>query len=108
MIATTLIAASICLQGGEQLDIARYVPPTANVLLPQVSIKPVSGGTLVVYSPGHEDQSAQFSAGESSDWILISLPVLCVKAIGGPFEFGIRIVAIEEIDRGPPPKQISP
>ena len=32
MVATVLIAANMCLQGGERIDISRYVDPTASLL----------------------------------------------------------------------------
>jgi hypothetical protein len=65
MLATVLIAANMCLQGGERIDISRYVDPTASLWKPKVTMERTSG-TLVVYSPGYEEQQARFSDPESS------------------------------------------
>lgn len=97
MIAATLIAASICLQGGEQVDVSRYVAPTASVLQLKVSLRPASG-TVVVYSPRYEDQQARFTEEGAFGRIPFAEPILCVKAIGGPFEFNIEVVAVENVD----------
>jgi len=86
MVATVLIAAKMCLQGGERIDISRYVDPTASLLELKVTLERTTG-TLVVYSPGYEEQQARFSNPESSALIPFSEPVLCVAAIGGPLEF---------------------
>ena len=51
MVATVLIAANMCLQGGERIDISRYVDPTASLLELKVTLERTTG-TLVVYSPG--------------------------------------------------------
>jgi len=75
MIAATLIAASMCLQGGEQVDVSRYVAPTASVLQLKVSLRPASG-TVVVYSPGYEDQQARFTKEEAFGWIAFAEPIL--------------------------------
>jgi hypothetical protein len=55
-------------------------------------------GTLVVYSPGYEDQPVGFSKGLSFAWIPFAEPVLCIRSIGGPFEFNIYISPIEDAD----------
>jgi hypothetical protein len=60
MIAVMLVAAGMCLQGGEQVDVSRYVSATARLLELKVTLAPANG-TLVVYSPGYEEQRAQFS-----------------------------------------------
>jgi hypothetical protein len=46
-----LVAAKICLQGGEEIDVSRYVDLTASSLELKVTFKPATG-TLVDYSPG--------------------------------------------------------
>ena len=62
MIAVILIAAGMCLQGGEQVDVSRYVSATARLLELKVTLNPPSG-TLVVYSPGYEEQQVQIQSG---------------------------------------------
>ena len=54
MIAVILVAARMCLQGGEQVDVSRYVPATARLLELKVTLNPPNG-ILLVYSPGYED-----------------------------------------------------
>ena len=88
----------MCLQGGEQVDISRYVDPAASRLELKVTMEPPTG-TLVVYSPGYEDRPARMSGAESVAWIPFAQPVLCLKAIGGPFNFNIEIVPIEGAHR---------
>jgi hypothetical protein len=94
MVAVTLVAASLCLQGGERVDLSQYVASAATMLEVKVTFSPASG-KLVVYSPGYEHQQARFSGDESSGWIRFPGPILCVKAIGGPFEFNMQIVPVE-------------
>ena len=57
-----------------------------------------ANGTLVVYSPGYEEQRAQFSEELSFGRIPFAEPVLCIRSIGGPFEFNIDIISIEDLD----------
>ena len=99
MIAVMLVAAGMCLQGGEQVDVSQYVSATARLLELKVTLAPANG-TLVVYSPGYEEQRAQFSEELSFGRIPFAEPVLCIRSIGGPFEFNIDIVSIEDLDRG--------
>jgi hypothetical protein len=94
-IAAIMIAARMCLQGGEQVDISQYVPPTAILLELEVTVKSAEG-VLVVYSPGYEEQQARFTQGQSLGWIPFAEPVLCIKAIGGPFEFDINMLPTED------------
>jgi hypothetical protein len=98
MLSVLLIAANMCLQGGEQVDISRYVPKTATSIWLHVTLKP-AGGTLIVYSPGYENQAARFTKEESYVTLSIAEPILCVKAIGGPFEFNIEVIAGDDLDR---------
>ena len=93
MLATILVAANMCLQGGEQVDISRYVDPAASFLELKVTLERATG-TLVVCSPGYEEQQARFSDPESSALIPFAEPVLCVAAIGGPFEFKIQVMPV--------------
>jgi hypothetical protein len=84
----------MCLQGGEQVDISRYVDPAAGRLELKVTMEPATG-TLLVYSPGYEDRPARMSGAESIAWIPFAQPVICLKAIGGPFDFNIKIMPID-------------
>jgi hypothetical protein len=93
--ATITIAATMCLQGGEQVDISRHVSPTAGVLELKVTLGPANG-VLVVYSPGYEEQQVHFSQEHSFGWIAFAEPILCVKAIGGPFEFDIDVIPMQD------------
>ena len=97
MIAVLLVAANMCLQGGEQVDVSRYVSATARLLELKVTLNPPNG-ILLVYSPGYEDQPARFSRDLSFGWIPFAEPVLCIRSIGGPFEFNIDISPIEDAD----------
>ena len=97
MLATILVAANMCLQGGEQVDISRYVDPAASFLELKVTLERATG-TLVVYSPGYEAQRARFTDPESSALIPVAEPILCVAAIGGPFEFKIEVMPVESAD----------
>ena len=84
----------MCLQGGEQVDISRYVDPRAIVFEMRVTLKPATA-VLIVYSPGYEDQQVKFTGEGSFGLIPFAAPVLWVKAIGGPFEFNIEILPTE-------------
>jgi hypothetical protein len=97
MISAILIAAGMCLQGGEQVDVSRYVVPIASALELKVTLMPANG-TLLIYSPGYENQQARFTSQESFGRVPIAEPILCVKAIGGPFEFNIEVIPMEGID----------
>jgi hypothetical protein len=97
MFGTILIAANMCLQGGEQIDVSRYVEPSANWLELKVTLQPATG-MLVVYSPGYEEQQAQFTDPQSSAFIPFAEPILCVKPIGGPFDFNIEVMPVEGVE----------
>jgi hypothetical protein len=97
MISAILIAAGMCLQGGEEVDVSRYVVPIASALELKVTLTPANG-TLLIYSPGYENQLARFTSQESFGWVPIAEPILCVKAIGGPFEFDIEVIPMEGVD----------
>jgi hypothetical protein len=97
MIAVILTAAGMCLQGGEQVDVSRYVSVTARLLELKVTLNPPNG-ILVIYSPGYEEQQVQFSRESSFGWIPFAEPILCIRSIGGPFEFNIDISPIEDAD----------
>jgi hypothetical protein len=95
MITAILVAANMCLQGGVQLDISKYVAPTAIVVELRVTLSSATG-TLIVYSPGYEAQEARFTQRASFGLIPFAEPILCVKAIGGPFQFNIEVMPIED------------
>lgn len=97
MITAILVAANMCLQGGTQVDISRYVAPTTIAVELKVTLTSATG-TLVVYSSGYEAQQARFTRQESFGLIAFAEPILCVKAIGGPFEFNIEVTPIEDVD----------
>lgn len=111
MIIATLFAANMCLQGGQQVDVSRYISRSASLIELKVTLKPATG-TLVVYSPGYEDQQARFTAEESRGSIPFAEPILCVKATGGPFEFDIQVMSVEDawsgIDMVPSLRQTAP
>jgi hypothetical protein len=92
-----VIAANMCLQGGELTDVSRYLDPAASFLELQVTLEHATG-TLVVYSPGYEEQRARFTDPESSALVPFAEPVLCVAATGGPFEFKIEVMPVESAD----------
>jgi len=94
MLSAILVAVNMCLQGGEQVDVSRFVDPSASWLELKVTLKPATG-MLVVYFPGYEEQQAQFTDPESSALIPFAEPILCLKAIGGPFEFDIEVMPVE-------------
>jgi hypothetical protein len=96
MITAILVAANMCLQGGTQVDISRYVAPTTIAVELKVTLMSATG-TLVVYSSGYEAQ-ARFTRQESFGLIAFAEPILCVKAIGGPFEFNSEVTPIENVD----------
>jgi hypothetical protein len=79
MTATAIfIAATICLQGGEQVDVSRYVAPTASVCELKVTLRPGTG-RLVIYSPGYEDQKVSFTREQSHGLISFAEPILCTS-----------------------------
>jgi hypothetical protein len=90
MVFELLLVASTCLNGGERIDISRHIAPTAKIVELEVTLDP-AGSVLIVYSPGYEDKAVRFTGRESRGWVQIAEPVLCIKAIRGPFEFNIQI-----------------
>jgi hypothetical protein len=97
MISAILVAANMCLQGGVQIDISQYVASTANAVELKVTLTSAAGA-LVVYSPGYEAQQARFTTQNSFGVIPFAEPILCVKTIGGPFEFNIEVMPIEAME----------
>lgn len=95
MVLAIMIAATMCLQGGEQVDVSQYVSRTAGLLELKVTLKPANG-VLVVYSPGYEERQVRFTQEQSFGWVPFAEPVLCIKAVGGPFEFTIDIVPMQD------------
>jgi hypothetical protein len=61
----------------------------------RVALKPATA-TLLIYSPGYEEQPARFTGEESFASIPIAEPILCIKPIGGPLEFEIDVQGLEE------------
>jgi hypothetical protein len=96
-ISAILIAANMCLQGGTAVDVSPYVPVTAVALEIMVTMRSDSG-VLIIYSPGYEARQASFTKQERFGVIPIAEPVLCVKAVGGPFEFDMRVMPVEYED----------
>lgn len=92
MNAEILLAASLCLQGNQQIDISQYVSSTTRFLEVRVSFKPARGA-VIIYSPGFEDKKVRLTPKNPRGWITIRQPVLCVKAAGGPFDFEMQIWA---------------
>jgi hypothetical protein len=92
-----LVAANMCLQGGQQVDVSRYISRTATVVELRVALKPTTA-TVIIYSPGYEEQSARFSGALSFGSIPIAEPILCIKTVGGPLEFEIDVLGLEEAD----------
>jgi len=81
----------------ELVDVSRSVDPAASFLELKVTLERTTG-TLVVYLPGYEEQQARSSDSESSALIPSAEPILCVAAIGGPFEFKIEVMPVESAD----------
>jgi hypothetical protein len=96
MLNTVLVSVGMCLLGGEQVDISKYILPTSSLIELEVVMKP-TGGELIIYSPGHEDKEARFSEADSFSTIPISGSILCIKALGGPFDFDLHVVAIRGV-----------
>ena len=94
-IAAILTAAMMCREGDEQVDLSRYFPPTASLLELRVTLKSANGA-LVVYSPGYMEQQVRLTQEQSFGRIPFAEPILCLKTTGGPFEFNIDIVPVEE------------
>jgi hypothetical protein len=81
MTATAIfIAATMCLQGGEQVDMSRYVAPTASVY--------ASTGDWPVRDllPGYEDQKVSFTREQSHGLISFAS-----RSCARPFEFNIEV-----------------
>jgi hypothetical protein len=93
--AAILIAANMCLRGGEQVDVSPYISRAANAIELKVVVKSATGA-LVIYSSGHEEQPALFIEKISFGSIPIAEPILCIKAVGGPFEFDMQVEGVEE------------
>ena len=97
MVAELLIVASMCLQGGEQVDVSTVRFFHCELARTESHLE-LANGILVIYSPEYEEQQARFSQAQSFGWMSFAEPILCIKLIGGPFEFNIDIVPIEAAD----------
>src|SRR5262249_18300234 len=95
MLKYLLVSLATCQHGGEQIDLSKYVVPDAHQVQLRVVLRP-TGGTLIIYSPGHEDHEARFSEADSLATIPINGSMLCVRAIGGPFDFDMQVMAVEK------------
>jgi hypothetical protein len=100
MMSAIMVAASMCLQGGTAVDISPYVPVVTAAVEIKVAMTSAAG-TLIIYSPGYEAQQATFTKQDRFGVVPIAEPVLCVKAIGGPFEFDMQVMPAAL--RGPTP-----
>jgi hypothetical protein len=96
MLNFILVSVGMCLLGGEQVDISNYILPTSSLIELEVVMKP-TGGELIIYSPGHEDKEARFSEADSFATLAISGSILCIKALGGPFDFDLHVVAMRGV-----------
>jgi hypothetical protein len=96
MLNIVLVSAGICLLGGEQVDISKYIIPATSLVELEVVMKS-TGGELIIYSPGHEDKEVRFSEADSFSTISISGSILCIKALRGPFDFDLHVVAIRGV-----------
>lgn len=97
IVAELLIVASMCLQGGEQVDVSTVRFFHCELARTESHLE-LANGILVIYSPGYEEQQARFSQAQSFGWMSFAEPILCIKLIGGPFEFNIDILPIEAAD----------
>jgi hypothetical protein len=97
MLGAIAVAANMCLQGGEQVDISKFVAPNATMVELRVKVKSPTGA-LLVYSPGYEAQPARFTEQASFGMVPIAEPVLCLKGVGGPFDFDITVLPTEYDD----------
>jgi hypothetical protein len=79
-----------------EVDISKYIIPATSLIELEVVMKP-TGGELIIYSPGHEDKEARFSEADSFSTIPISGSILCIKALRGPFDFDLHVVAIRGV-----------
>jgi len=71
MIAVILIAAGMCLQGGEQVDVSRYVSATARLLELKVTLKPANG------HPGGLLAGLRRTAGAIQSGTVVRLDTIC-------------------------------
>jgi hypothetical protein len=92
-----LIVGSLCLLGGEEVDLSRLIAPTVSTIELQASVKSEKG-KLIIYSPGHEHTQIHLTAEKTTARLSISKPILCVKATGGPFDFDLAAKPILSID----------
>jgi hypothetical protein len=76
---------------------SQYVVSTANAVELKATLTSAAGA-LMVYSRGYEAQQARFTTQNSFGVIPFAEPILCVKTIGGPFEFNIEVMPIETVE----------
>jgi hypothetical protein len=97
MIIASLLAANVCLLGGTAIDVSNYKSPTDNVIELTVTLKSTRG-RIIIYSPGSENKQVRFSSRRSNALLSLSAPTLCIKALGGPFEFDMQIRPISPLN----------
>ena len=97
MIAIAVLAPNLCVLGGEQIDLSSNIDSTVSAIKLKVTLSTIKGA-LTVYSPGRESKQIELTSVKSIGRLSISKPILCVKATGGPFDFGIEAKPIPSID----------
>ena len=97
MITLAVFAASVCLLGGEKVDLSQRIDPTARAIELKATLSSTEG-TLIIYSPGRESKQIELTSVKSIGRLSISEAILCVKATGGPFDFDIEAKPIPSID----------
>jgi hypothetical protein len=96
MFATILIAANMC-KAASRWTFRNTLNRVQTGSNSGVTLEPATG-MLVIYSPGYEEQQAQFMERRSSAVIPFAERILCVKAIGGPFDFNIEVMPVEGVE----------
>jgi hypothetical protein len=89
MVAIALFAASLCLAGGEQVDLSAHIASTVRAIELKATMD-TAKGVLIIYSPGQENKPIELTSKRPTGRLSISKPILCVKATGGPFDFDIE------------------
>jgi hypothetical protein len=76
----------------------QLVAPSATSVELRVTLTSATG-TLLVYSPGYEAEEARFTKQATFGLVQFAEPILCVKALVGPFEFNnLEILPVEYED----------
>jgi hypothetical protein len=96
VVSIVLLVTSLCLMGGEQIDLSPHVAPTVSAIELKATMN-TNKGSLLIYSPGREDRQITLTSAKSIGRLSISQPILCVKATGGPFDFNIEAKPIASL-----------